>query len=119
MTQIQVYNAMKGVNTEKWTRPQLILHQVIKLAEGLGKLAGHVSVEKKGEVSVCLSILNDAQISAGEALAQGPFESPQADLESIRRELTNIQISVYCLASLLDIDVMNMAWKEATQGRRK
>lgn len=116
MTQIRIFNAVaeRGyMDTTRWTRDQLIAQQTVKLIEELGEMAAHVGVYGMSEVNEVLSLVERTGESAKRTLDEEPFENPRVDLDGLRHELADIQVVVFCLASLLDVDVVGDAWTKA------
>ena len=116
MTQLQIFNAVaeRGyMDTTRWTRDQLIARQIIKLIEEIGELADHVSAESQSEVNACLSLMQETGLAARKAFDYSRFEHPMVDLAKLRHELADVQIVIFCLAALLDVDVVGDAWTKA------
>jgi NTP pyrophosphatase (non-canonical NTP hydrolase) len=112
--QEEVYQAVKDrgyLDTEKWSRDQLIVRQVIKLIEEVGETGASVTFENE-ELGNPGELLCDA-VNVG-ASAKRIFNVSKLNKSyiwtySLISELADIQVVVFVLAELLGVDIVELA----------
>ena len=110
---------MRGyLDPAKWTKDQLIVRQIVKLIEELGEAAQLVEVTPSqrpllsftnGVLERMQKVGREAKRSFDEQLFDGPNILP----DSLRAEITDIQVVLFTVAELLGFDVVEAAQEKA------
>jgi NTP pyrophosphatase (non-canonical NTP hydrolase) len=116
--QEEVYQAVKDrgyLDTERWSRDQLVVRQIVKIGEELGESAEHVSVHRNNNLHQLLLDYADAGKGAKSVFNHGLFDGLSVNKDDMKEEVADIQVVVYVLATLLGIDSGEEARKKATR----
>jgi NTP pyrophosphatase (non-canonical NTP hydrolase) len=116
--QEEVYRAVEDrgyLNPEKWSNDQLIIRQIVKLIEELGELSWNTRVRVSDRATYVLMRAENLGKFAKEVFDSGQFIEPMYDKTMLKRELADIQVVVFVLATLLGIDSEEEAWHKATK----
>jgi NTP pyrophosphatase (non-canonical NTP hydrolase) len=113
--QEEVYQAVKDrgyLDTEEWSRDQLIVRQVVKLIEEVGELSRKTDTGHADRWALLYAVALGEYAKA--MFDNGPFNNPSYDTGILKHELADVQIVVYVLATLLGIDIDEEAHIKAT-----
>jgi NTP pyrophosphatase (non-canonical NTP hydrolase) len=118
--QSEIYNAVKArgyLDETKWTREQLIVRQIFKMAEELGEAAEHVSGEGVCQLNAIFCRMamlgQDAMEEFDADPSAGVFDGVSVDADELRAEIPDILIPLLVLAELLGVDVEQSARSKA------
>jgi NTP pyrophosphatase (non-canonical NTP hydrolase) len=112
--QEEVYQAVKDrgyLDTEEWSRDQLIVRQVVKLIEEVGETGASVTVENEelGNPGELLCDAVNVGASAKRVFNVSKLNKPYIWTYSLISELADIQVVVFVLAELLGVDIVELA----------
>jgi NTP pyrophosphatase (non-canonical NTP hydrolase) len=107
--QSEIYNAVKArgyLDETKWTRDQLVVRQIFKMAEELGEAAEHVSIPAWEGGDAELARIASAGSNAARAFRWATLDRCGIDADALRAELPDILIPLLVLAELMGMDAL-------------